>query len=332
MCKVLKMRLKNLLIVFILCVLASTATSQVVLGVKARDDEFKYLVYIEVNYTNPGIDLPTEFYGGGVIVNEKWILTVAHNFENRVEDNISYPPDKIIILAGTKNIDSVGEHTQKKVVDMSAVISHQNFIQDDSDSYDIALIFLGKDTFNFRKEQVERALLVDPNLDIPVNTRITIVGWGVIGVDRDGEEIEPDSALKGNLNLIPDEKCENLSDLGGFDRNYHLCYGCLKGICSMTAEGDSGSPVVMVKDKSEIVIGISQGGCTNMPMPKYCTPETPGAGMDIRKFRGWMNDKMQEREAKFAEENAWRWAWLVKAMGYAGVAATGAFAIYYNYR
>jgi len=85
----------------------------------------------------------------------------------------------------------------------------------------------------------------------------------------------------------------------------------------------------MVKDEREIVIGINKAGCDNMS--KYCTPESPGMGMDIRKFSGWMNEKMQEREAKFAEENAWRWAWLVKAMGYAGVAATSAFAFYYNY-
>ena len=40
------MRLKNLLIVFILCVLASTAISQMVGGEIAGDDEFYYLVEI----------------------------------------------------------------------------------------------------------------------------------------------------------------------------------------------------------------------------------------------------------------------------------------------
>ena len=302
-------------------------------GEIAGDDEFYYLVEIEVNYmipeTNSFLLSPKTKIGGGVIVNEKWILTVAHIFGNVVEDNISYPPDDIIIKAGTKDIDSEGEHTQIKEVNMSAVIRHQNFIQYDSDSYDIALIFLGKDTFNFRKEQVERALLVDPNLDIPVNTRITIVGWGLVGVDLDGEEIESDQAHKGNLNLLPHEKCENSPDWDGFDENYHFCYGCLEGMCSMAADGDSGSPVVMIKDESEIVVGIHQSSCEEMS--EKCTPESPGMGMDIRKFRGWMNEKMQEREAKFAEENAWRWAWLVKAMGYAGVAATSAFAFYYNY-
>ena len=92
----------------------------------------------------------------------------------------------------------------------------------------------------------------------------------------------------------------------------------------MTADGDSGSPVVMNRNGSEIVVGIVQGSCTDMW--DKCSPESPGMGMDLRKFRDWMDEKMQIREARFARENVY-----MRSMGYGGVAATLAFAFYYNY-
>ena len=72
-------------------------------------------------------------------------------------------------------------------------------------------------------------ILITPNLDIADDTRITIVGWGVIGKGKDGTEIEPARAQKGNLNLIPGESCVYWLQEHLFDEKYHFCYGCVKG-------------------------------------------------------------------------------------------------------
>jgi len=286
------MNLNIFLILFVLSVFSQAVTCQLVGGVAAKKGEFKYLVYIEVEFELDGTQ--TERYqGGGVIVSPKWVLSAAHNFDSEVRRGKSHPPDAVTILAGAKNIKAVGGFTQKKKVEISAVVRHEKY-REAADRYDVALIFLGKSPFQM-SERVQPANLARDGWNAEEFKECVIVGWGSFGLDDGGFNIAPDVARKGKAFILPASVCEEHFE-GDFYGNYHICYGCHRGCrgCAMAASGDSGSPVVQIVDGEEVVVGIHQASCGEMA--EKCSEDSPGQAAEVGKFRGWMKDEMKKRE------------------------------------
>merc|ERR1719427_1729993 len=286
-----KMSLKNLLIFFVLSALALTATCQVKFGVQAGPNEFKYLVYIEVEFDVSDDESDDDTYaGGGVIIGDRWVLTCAHNFDSIGQ----YQPNNIKIVGGSKNreADETTNGAQIFNVNMTAVIMHQNWRDNRDDSYDVALIHLYRESFRM-SPTVQLAELASKYWVILDYTWVTIAGWGSTQTEYD-----PVMAHRGDMQkIIWPEYCEltlndptDASDY--FNEDHHLCYGCDEGTCSMGTLGDSGSPVVQFRNRNdEVVIGIHKGSCPEEPA-KMCTSDTPGLAQDIRKIRDWIRDEM----------------------------------------
>jgi len=280
-----KMSLKNLLIFFVLSALALTATCQVADGEEVRSPfEFEYLVSLRMVFLfeNDITRLPESRTAGGVIIGDKWVLTVAHNFDNMDQCE----PGRIKIVAGSKNINADERTNGAQIfnVNMAAVTMHPNWRDNQDESYDAALIYLGRESFQMGP-RVQPAVLVDENAEIGRDD-ITIVGWG----ETENERF-PEWAHMGELQIVPSENCVG----GVFDKDHHLCYGCTDGNCPMTGRGDSGSPVVKFEDCLDhegTVIGIHKASYYQDRSVR-CRPDTPGIAMDIRKIRGWIRNQSQ---------------------------------------
>merc|ERR1712168_675124 len=239
LCKVMQMNFRNLLALFVLSTLVLTATSQVQCGERANNDDHKYLVWVRVSwYDSEGKLLEWE-YGGGILVNERWILTAAHNLER--------DPTQVEVIAGTKDVTVEEDHVQEfGTIDMSSVIRHQEWIENKSPDHDIALIFFKEKHFNgfMTTAVVEPAKFIESDApDVLRNTVVTIIGWGFRIQEADEEVDSASVAHKGNVRIIPNNFCEDLiGDV--FNSEYRLCYGCTEGKCPQTTRGDSGGPVV----------------------------------------------------------------------------------------
>jgi len=287
-----KMSLKNLLIFFVLSALALTATCQVKFGVQAGPNEFKYLVYIEVEFDVSDDESDDDTYaGGGVIIGDRWVLTCAHNFDSIGQ----YQPNNIKIVAGSKNKDADERTNGAQIinVNMSAVTIHPEWRDYRDDCYDVALIYLGRKKFQM-SPTVQLAVLVHKDAVIKYSSWVTIAGWGSTRT-----EYNPVMAHRGDMQkIIPSRYCQrtmNDADYPNFfNEDHHLCYGCTDGTCSMGTEGDSGSPVVQFKDRFDeegVVIGIHKASCP-ADRARICRPDSPGSMMDIRKIRDWI--KLQQ--------------------------------------
>ena len=71
----------------------------------------------------------------------------------------------------------------------------------------------------------------------------------------------------------------------------------------MAACGDSGSPVVQVRDGKEVVVGIHQASCEEMS--DKCSEESPGQVADVGKFRLDAEKKKRELWENF-KDMAWK--------------------------
>jgi len=299
------MGLNNILLNVVIA-LASTATCQVVQPEgMANNGEFKYLVYLSVEFNfPPGLFKPpnTEptFYGGGVIVTEKWVVTCAHNFDEEFEQGKYYQVNRVTVLAGTKNKTSKSR-AQEITVGFENVIKHGKFERADP-AADIALIFLGENTFLFN-DRVQPANLIKSRKELNIHSECMIVGWGAYRNNRN-QEVDPEKARKGRVYIVENHNCERcLNDRPQkmFYDDSHLCVGC-KGCegCSMGSPGDSGSPVVQQIGGVETVVGLMKGG--NEQFIRRCGVDSPGFIVKLSKFRNWMDRKMKERMDKHANE------------------------------
>ena len=291
------MNLNSLLILFVLSTCSLTASSQIIEGDPVNENEFNYLVYIQVRVLNP-VNRRARFYGGGFIVNERWVLTCAHNFHLKIGEDPpnEFAPDEVTVIAGTKNLRQ--GPAQVRRVDMKNVIEHGEYRKGGNDTFDVALVFLKNDPLEYN-ERVQPANLATKHEEIPVGSRCIIAGWGITGL---WHPREPNHALKAEMDILDGEICRNFigdEDLwfDKFDEHYHLCYGCREGEnnCRFPSDGDSGSPVVMRKeDGRDVVIGIHTGESADRD--SVCTFRHPGMGMDIRRIRTWMDAAMRKGE------------------------------------
>lgn len=307
------MTLKNLLTLFVLSALALTATPQTYDGIRVGTDELKYLVYIEVYFTDGFI------HCGGVVVSDQWILSAGHNFENRkfAENRMLNEPNQIKIVAGVKNRQQKKWPTQIRVVDPSAVIIHDEYLYNNDKKYDVALVFLNRRlNIRGRTSGVRPAVLARHGDVVQPDTEVTVAGWGCTR-----RSDWPVVAYKAHPKILSEDYCDEHATF--YHRDHNLCYGCQQGTCGNAGKGDSGTPVVELRGNSEVVIGIHVAGCNNLQ--EVCTPEHPGTAIDIAKVRNWIDTKMGVRRSTFFT--------IEKLVGtfLAAAAASGAFAFYLNY-
>ena len=284
---------------FVLIALASTATCQVSFPERdLRIYEFPYLVHQSVEYYYLS---STKFhYSGGTIVNERWILTCAHNFKVKKIDGENYYPITVTVLAGTKHTRDKARAQEKKV-SFENVIIHGDYPQRNAD---IALIFLGEQALSFDRF-VQPARLIEPGFNLMLHSKCSVFGWGVYE-NAYGVEVQPEAARRGSFYVVDNINCYRY--LGGFDDNYEVCVGC-KGCrdCSMLSPGDSGSPVVQQIEGKNTVVGLSKSRKQRVEGEGLAVGrDYPGSMVKISVFRVWMKRKMTQREKRYGNERVQR--------------------------
>ena len=175
------MKLRKALAFIIFLGLSASTSSQVLYGQQASHDSMNYLVRVQVKLDND-IQTDQHIFGGidlfgGIIISERFILTVANPFRSR--------PSRVVVKAGVKNYRDAG---QVRETGMDHVHPHPLY-QPNGDgngfdaSYDVALIHLAGEKLhlgvNYRATKA--VLPVDFYLkviELPLGTTCKITGWG----------------------------------------------------------------------------------------------------------------------------------------------------------
>ena len=296
---------KNLLTFLVLYVLALTAKSQVTDGERVGENELKYLALIEIDTTH------TVYTGGGIIIDQNWILTCAHLFYRNEAIN------SIKIMVGSNDRKANVRPAQIREIPGSQLNSHNLIIHDKyvdlnnnryDERYDIALISLHHHPLEINNLNVIPAVLAAGRGDIPAGSQVTVAGWG-----WEREEKTPRYANKGRPLVLPQRVCKSHASRNSmqYDEQFQFCYAP-RPLDSFlpthyyrnrphrivpsqnAAKGDSGGPVI---NENGIVVGIIISGCTDYGI-REPVPELPGVAIDIRKFREWIDLKKTETEIR----------------------------------
>jgi len=283
-----------------------TANSQIIGGDIADDNKIRHLVYIKVtlNTNQKNIQEPYKFsLSGGSILNDRWILTCAHSFNNKNIDGVMYRPYGMTIKAGTKDLrDQRAQIRRVKIHFNRSVFKHREV--------DAALIFLGEYKLDMTNPKVQSADLLHSGQELPAGTLCMISGWGDFHRKEDGKWTTPRYAFQGQIEVKEHRSCQRIES---FDREKHLCIGMHKQLV-MAARGDSGTPVsCRIGEKEEVVAGY----LVRMPIEigRNFRNEGLGVAMDVRKINEWIRMTMQIRRPQRNFTGEMLCAFLAAAIG-----------------
>ncbi|XP_074603956.1 hypodermin-A-like [Brevipalpus obovatus] len=215
-------------------------------GVKAKKDEFPYIVAI--SHSNN----PNQIYGAGTIVGPEWILTADHVLRIGLKEGMHYVTPKY-----DNKVSEVEKGKKYQVLEY--------FCPKDTRA-DIGLMKL-KETLPLNQEpyKFEKIHMIESNRKLDPHKNITVVGWGYLGYNTSrGDTLpEPTDAsdlMTTDVQLRPDSECSSYSH---FLDSKHFCVtGTSRGTC----RGDSGGPVVIKNGSNpgDMLIGVVSGGS------RYC--------------------------------------------------------------
>ena len=334
------MRLKVTLNLLILLATICLTRAQVLEGEPADAEKLKYLVYIRVESSNKKSGKEVEITGAGLIINTRWILTAAHNFDSYHENSLEYSPYEVLVVAGTK--DKNDEGAQRRNVEMKDVVVHEKYLPDKDRNHDAALVFLEKPLKE--SDTVERARkFLLPGEVVPVGAKCVVAGWGTskyeVVVKRgknpwderlEFPESKPDRAMQGEVEVLPHEKCKS-----PHSSQHHLCYGCRSGRCAMTGKGDSGAPITCALDGGEspqdgTVVALHVFGCDDVR--RKCSAGAPGSGLMIGELRQWIDGWKEKEELTMKDRLGLKVRRVRKFLGTFFAVGTAAGAAFYGGR
>uniref|UniRef100_A0A1L8DQU0 limulus clotting factor C n=1 Tax=Nyssomyia neivai TaxID=330878 RepID=A0A1L8DQU0_9DIPT len=249
-------------------IVASAATlNRIIGGVEAKPHEFPYMVSLQWN-DHPQL----KHFCGGALLNERWILTAGHCANAFTDDTV--------VVAGAHSIKHPDEYEQR--MNISKAYIHKDYTGDVG-PHDIALVKVTK-PFVFN-EYVKNLNLPTGMAYYPIG-HATLSGWG--STSNTWEPSYPDKLRKGELEIIPEEKCFNFPE-GAVIHETNICAGDLQGntaVCS----ADSGSPLVQKNSQGEVQIhGVVSWGW----IPCGQSGRT-GIFVNVMHYMDWINEIMNK--------------------------------------
>ncbi|XP_055609288.1 CLIP domain-containing serine protease B4-like [Uranotaenia lowii] len=266
-----------------------TTGSRIVGGEIAMLDDFPWLARIQYYKSNKRFG----FHCGGVLINERYVLTAAHCIQSVPSSWVVYK-----IRLGeydTENAEDCNYHEPDDCVNavkdilVAAYYIHDDYYQENGADYnDIALIRMA--------ETVEFTPYIQP-ICLPsgdllkktdaVGTMLTVAGWG---------QTENKTASRYKMYLaVPEWKndlCGDAFSSANVDIvDSQLCAGGVAGKDS--CRGDSGGPLMKiekVRDKSAWFLK----GIVSFGTDKCGTENIPGVYTRINKYIDWIEEYIEE--------------------------------------
>ncbi|KAG7309976.1 hypothetical protein JYU34_004499 [Plutella xylostella] len=234
---------------------SSALSMRIVGGRQAEPHSFPWTVAITKNH---------RMHCGGALITDRHVLSAGHCFQ---WDNFK----SMEVLLGLHEMYE-REDVQKRSI--SNVVIHEDFTSTSvRDENDIAIATLSEPV-EFR-DTISTICLPKPGQSFERRVA-TIVGWGRVDVKGDPSKV----LLKANLDILPDEECQN-SQLAKHLKPTMMCaYAKGKDGC----QGDSGGPLLTLEPEGKYVQAgiVSWGiGCAD---PRY-----PGVYTKVSNYIDWIN-------------------------------------------
>ncbi|XP_053546861.1 acrosin [Bombina bombina] len=246
--------------------------SRVVGGHDALPGSWPWIVSLQDPYGNT--------YGhlcGGTIINQEWVLTVAHCFKNQGNKIYGWR-----MVFGAQILSRLGPETQIRKI--TKLIIHEAF-NPVTMLNDIALLKADKPIkFN---NYTQAACLPPVSININSMTDCYIAGWGV--TSEDSYEAA-DILQEAQVDLIPTKRCNSTMWYNGAVYFSNLCAGYEEGGID-ACQGDSGGPL-MCRPKIGspfTVVGVTSwgSGCAQA--------QSPGIYTATQYFRNWIIQKLSNK-------------------------------------
>lgn len=237
-------------------------------GQPAQAGEFPWVVAL-IN-KNSG-----QQFCGGALIAEQWILTAAHCFFNKQNQQDTFAKDIQIRLGTVNVVDGSGQ-----TLDVRRLINHPSYNLGQSNDNDIALLELAT-VANVGLNTIGLIAVITPEEEATLaapGKQATIAGWG--STTTDGKTYS-NTLNKIGIPLVSHQQCRQ----DGFTDNM-LCAGGVAGEDSCS--GDSGGPLFVPKDdRSFVQVGLSSFG------PSPCAAANQyGVYTRVSRYRSWINEQI----------------------------------------
>nr|XP_049705535.1 trypsin CFT-1 [Helicoverpa armigera] len=249
--------------------LSSQSVSRIIGGVETTVERYPFIVQVLYN---------GQFYCGGSLLTSRHVLSASHCFVN--EYGYVLPAILFTIRMGTTYLNTGGSLHQ-----VSRVIVHESFNNPSRDN-DVAVAVLS--TAATLSPSVQFAVLGPRGQELPDNTSLTAVGWGLTNVNntKASTVLNEVTILKVNRSVC-EARYRLLEEIYSAPfpvTNGMICAGILDVGGKDTCNGDSGGPLLY----GNLVVGVTSWswGCAE--------PTWPGVYARVANYTDWIEAKIQQ--------------------------------------